>query len=326
MVSGRQYRGVSVGGAGVLVLAALTVANARPLQAAFAEYAPLSGEVLGWRAFLLAALTGALVVGAAVAPLYKPRPRRILDVLEIAARRTVTVKPPTTVASLSDPTGDDHGPGAYTYPTAGAFEPGAFDLQSTTVERTDSLVQFTFEVGRLYNAFDGSNGFSPQMFVVWIRDPTSSGGATESLDDIGANVTFEKPWHYRLRVDGFNRGLVNSSGGPVTDDGGDAVTPRVAADTESGTVTVSFDRSALGDVETSSLEVVPMVQSEDRGSLRPVVETADSYVFGGAKPDAVGNTPLIVDLITPDGVSQSAALAYDADTLASLPFVPLDGE
>jgi hypothetical protein len=245
---------------------------------------------------------------------------------ETVASRTVTVKPPTTVASLSDPTGDDHGPGAYTYPTAGAFEPGAFDLQSTTVERTDSLVQFTFEVGRLYNAFDGSNGFSPQMFVVWIRDPTSSGGATESLDDIGANVTFEKPWHYRLRVDGFNRGLVNSSGGPVTDDGGDAVTPRVAADTESGTVTVSFDRSALGDVETSSLEVVPMVQSEDRGSLRPVVETAGYYVFGGAKPDAVENTPLIVDLITPDGVSQSAALAYDADTLASLPFVPLDGE
>jgi len=87
MVSGRQYRGVSVGGAGVLVLAALTVANARPLQAAFAEYAPLSGEVLGWRAFLLAALTGALVVGAAVAPLYKPRSRRILNIVFRAQRR-----------------------------------------------------------------------------------------------------------------------------------------------------------------------------------------------------------------------------------------------
>lgn len=67
-----------------------------------------------------------------------------------------------------------------------------------------------------------------------------------------------------------------------------------------------------------------MVQSEDQDSLRPVIETAAPYKFGGANPDAVDNTPPIMDLITPDDVSQSQALAYDSTTLASLPFVSFD--
>jgi hypothetical protein len=243
---------------------------------------------------------------------------------ETLASRTVTVNPPATVASLSDPSGDDYGPGAYTYPTASAFKPGAFDLRSTTVEQTDSLVQFSFEVENLYNAFGGSNGFSPQMFVVWVHNPTKSGGSTTSLDDLGANVTFEKPWHYRLRVDGFNVGLVDSSGATVTDGEDSTITPRVTTETENGTVTVSFDRSAFGGVETSALDIIPMVQSEDRGSLRSVVETAAPYAFGGAKSGAVDNTPLVMDMITPSNVSQSQAFAYDSGTLASLPFVSLD--
>lgn len=243
---------------------------------------------------------------------------------ETLASRTVTVNPPATVASLSDPNGDDYGPGAYTYPTASAFKPGAFDLRSTTVEQTDSLVQFSFEVENLYNAFGGPNGFSPQMFVVWVHDPTKSGGSTSSLDDLGANVTFEKPWHYRLRVDGFNVGLVDSSGATVTDNEGNPVTPRITTKTENGTVTVSFDRSAFGGIETTALDIVPMVQSEERGSLRSVVETATPYAFGGAKSGAVDSTPLVMDLITSSNVSQSQVLAYDSSTLASLPFVSLD--
>jgi hypothetical protein len=49
-----------------------------------------------------------------------------------------------------------------------------------------------------------------------------------------------------------------------------------------------------------------------------------SIFFGGAKSGAVGNTLLVMDLITPGNVSQFQALAYDSGTLASLPFVPLD--
>jgi lipopolysaccharide/colanic/teichoic acid biosynthesis glycosyltransferase len=87
MVSGRQYRGVSVAGGGVVTLAALAVANARPLQVTIAAYAPIRGDGLGGETFLFAALTAVLVVGLAVTPLYKPRSRRILGIVFRTQRR-----------------------------------------------------------------------------------------------------------------------------------------------------------------------------------------------------------------------------------------------
>ncbi len=77
-------------------------------------------------------------------------------------------------------------------------------------------------------------------------------------------------------------------------------------------------------MDAAALELVAMVQSENFGGLRPVEETAGGYVFGGAKGGAVGNAPLVMDVTTPDGVSQSDALAYSVDELATLSFVTLD--
>jgi hypothetical protein len=241
------------------------------------------------------------------------------------ASRAVTVRPPATVAALDDPAGDDDGPGGYVYPTDAAFRDGAFDLRSVRVEQTPSVQQYTFEVATLYDAFGGGNGFSPQLFVCWVRDPALAGGSTSSLDDLGANVDFAAPWHYRLRVDGFNVGLVDENGGAVRDADGTPVTPRVTTDRDAGTVTLAVDRAAFGGVDASTLEVVAMVQSENFGALRPVAETAGPFTFGGAKSGAVGNAPLVMDLVTPAGTSQAEALAYDADERATLPFVPLDG-
>ncbi|GCF13865.1 hypothetical protein Harman_18000 [Haloarcula mannanilytica] len=242
----------------------------------------------------------------------------------VLASATVTVKPPATVAELTDPSGDDYGPGGYTYPTADAFRSGAFDLESLTIEQTPSLHRFTFEVANLYDAFGSSRNFSPQWFVLWLRDPSADTGTTSSLDDIGANVDFEAPWQYRIEISGFSKSAVDASGAALTDADGDVVSLGEAVDADAGTVTISLDREAVGGADAADLEVVAMVQSEDRGSLRSVAETAQGYVFGGAKPGAVENAPLIMDLTTPEGVSQADALAYSTDSRATLPFVSLD--
>jgi hypothetical protein len=240
------------------------------------------------------------------------------------ASKTVRVKPPATVASFADPSGDDYGPGSYTYPTADAFKDGAFDLRSFTVKQTPSLYEFTFKVEKLYNAFGSSRGFSPQMFVLWVHDPNESGGSTTSLNDLQATTSFKKPWHYRLQVSGFTKGIVDATGTPVTDADGNTVSLGASIDTSAGTVTLTLDRTALDGVDAANLDVVPMVQSEDRGTLRPVEVQNAGYVFGGAKPGAADMTPRIMDMITPDGTTQSDALAYTADQLASLPFVSLE--
>ena len=239
---------------------------------------------------------------------------------EPLASDTVRINPPVTVADVSDRSSDDDGSGGYTYPTADAFRPGAFDLRSFAVEQTPSIYEFTFEVESLYNAFGSSRGFSPQMFVLWVRDPAKGGGSTASLDDLGATVEFERPWHYRVEISGFTKSVVDATGAPVTDEEGNTVSLRESVDTAAGTVTLGLDRIAFDGVDAADLEVVAMVQSEDRGTLRPVAEQNAAYVFGGAKSGAADVAPRVMDLIAPEGVSQSAALSYSAGQRATLPY------
>jgi len=241
----------------------------------------------------------------------------------VVASERVSVSPPQTVAELSDPVGDDAGPGGYTYPSAPEFRDGAFDLESVSVRQSRDVVRFVFEVAELYRAFGGRNGFSPHAFICWIRDPARDGGSTVSLEDLGANVEFEDPFHYRLRADGFAEGAVDADGRVLTHGDGTEVVPDVEADVDAGTVVVEVPGAAFDGADVGTLEVIPMVHSEDRGSLRAVEETAGRYTFGGAEQGAVGNAPLITDLVTPEGTDQSGALAYDADSRATLPFVPL---
>jgi hypothetical protein len=117
---------------------------------------------------------------------------------------------------------------------------------------------------------------------------------------------------------------VDATGAPVTDAEGNTVSVGDSVDTSANTVTLTVDRAAFDGVDAADLEVVPMVQSENFGALRPVEVRNAGYVFGGAKEGAVDAAPRIMDLITPDGYAQSDALAYGADELATLPFVPLD--
>jgi hypothetical protein len=227
---------------------------------------------------------------------------------------TVTVAPGDLVAEFTDPQGDDDGPGEYVYPTGGDFQPGAFDLRSFRVLETDEEYRFAFEVENLYDTFGGT--FSPHYFLVYLRDPDASGGRTSALDDIGLTAEFAQPWQYRVGANGFGTGLVDANGQGVA-------TPEVFASFESNTAVVSIPKSALGGADISDWEVVPVVGSEDQGPLRPVATEASTFVFGGAKSGAAGNAPRVIDMITPEGVAQSEALDYDADTLASLPFTPL---
>jgi lipopolysaccharide/colanic/teichoic acid biosynthesis glycosyltransferase len=87
MAPGGRYRETSVAGTGLITLGALAFANASPVQAVVAEYAPIQGRALGGETFLPAALTTVLIIGLAVTPLYKPRSRRILNIVFRSQRR-----------------------------------------------------------------------------------------------------------------------------------------------------------------------------------------------------------------------------------------------
>jgi lipopolysaccharide/colanic/teichoic acid biosynthesis glycosyltransferase len=91
MLSGRGYRIGSAVGTALVTFNALLVANARPVQEALTTHVPLvrtlQPTVLTGEAFLFGVLLTLLMVGGAVAPLYKPRPRRILSIVFRAQKR-----------------------------------------------------------------------------------------------------------------------------------------------------------------------------------------------------------------------------------------------
>jgi lipopolysaccharide/colanic/teichoic acid biosynthesis glycosyltransferase len=92
MTGGWRYRVTSISGTAVLTVAAIWVANARPVQEAFAQV-PYFGRpapaVLSGGALLLAVATALAVVLASAWPLFKPQPRRILDAALETQRRVV---------------------------------------------------------------------------------------------------------------------------------------------------------------------------------------------------------------------------------------------
>ncbi|TKX83865.1 hypothetical protein EXE43_21995, partial [Halorubrum sp. SS5] len=208
---------------------------------------------------------------------------------------TVTVAPGDIVAEFTDPAGDDDGPGGYTYPTDDAFQDGAFDLRSFRVLETDEEYRFAFEVENLYTGFGGT--FSPQYFVVYLRNPSANGGRTTELGDLGVTAEFAEPWQYRVSSDGFG-------GGKIVDSGGNSFgSPDRFAALNANIAIISVPKSVFGGTDLTDWEVLPVVGSADFGSFRDVQVEAGGFVFGGAKAGAVDNAPGVIDMITPEGTS-----------------------
>ena len=93
MLTGWWYRIGSVAGVLALSAVAVFVSNLQPLQAVFTTYVPLFWRLepvalSGRNLYLAVAVTAAVTAGCLV-PLYKPRPRRILDIVELAHKRVL---------------------------------------------------------------------------------------------------------------------------------------------------------------------------------------------------------------------------------------------
>jgi len=91
VTTGWRYRVVAALGTISITALAVGVANLPIVQRGFTTYVPLFWRldpvVLGADSLWQATLLSVLFVGVALIPLYKPRPRRILDTVAIAVRR-----------------------------------------------------------------------------------------------------------------------------------------------------------------------------------------------------------------------------------------------
>jgi len=92
--------------------------------------------------------------------------------------------------TLTDPTGDDDGPGGYIYPTDAVYMPGSFDLTEVQVKAKGKNIEFKTSVKqRLDDPWGMDVGFAVQMMFIFIdTDGIDGSGHTEGMP--GLNIQF----------------------------------------------------------------------------------------------------------------------------------------
>jgi len=219
----------------------------------------------------------------------------------------------TTVLDVTDPTGDDNGPGTYQYPTNSAFTPGSFDLTRFQVITANGLVYLRTTLASLTPTFGNTMG--AQLLDVYVHNPAATSTSTAAAYP-ARNYTIAPAdaWSQRLEVQGF--------AGPVWLDanGTSAGTPiAVVASTVTNTITIALPESEFGTPGSGWTFTLALAGQDGYSGdeARAFTTAPGAYSFGvcaaGDTTDAIcsvdpSTVPQLMDTITPAGVSQATEL------------------
>jgi len=228
----------------------------------------------------------------------------------------------TNVLVVADPSGDDHGPGSYTYPQDGAFQPGNFDILTFTVGYDDNNLVFqVYLAGPVENAWGSGNGLSLQTLDIYIdQDGPGGGGARQLLP--GRNAAFAEGdgWEYVIWAEGWTPGIYKA-GADGTPEEVDA-TFAIIADPAQRKVTIRVPKSVLGDAPEQWRYAAVVLGQEGYPPagvwrVRDVASSAAQWRFGGAPADT--NHTRIIDVAWDGSPAQEAFLSdYPASTEANM--------
>jgi carbohydrate-binding DOMON domain-containing protein len=230
------------------------------------------------------------------------------------ATRTVVwdFVPGTVLLDVSDPTGDDNGPGNFAYPTSNNFQAGAFDLTRFQVIDSGSDVVFRVQTRDLTPTFGSPLG--AQLVDVYVRDPSASTTSTAaSFPQRNYQIASGSAWNHLIEVQGFGQRFIDASGTTVG-------SVSIRANAISRFITFSVPKSVLG-TPGSGWTFTVVLTGQDGFSpdqARSFASTPQDFQFGvcataSSDPHCTvdpGTVPKAMDVITPTGVSQSDELDY----------------
>jgi alpha-amylase/alpha-mannosidase (GH57 family) len=251
----------------------------------------------------------------------------------------------TELANISDQSGDDHGPGDYTYIVDSETRSGTYDLAgfaarligaSTPDGGADAAGELQFEItfrDPLGNPWFAPAGFSHQTVDLYI-DVGTGDGAQRLLPGRVAATEAGNSWHYAFTMDGWgaSRYSVDATGAVWRVNA--AVDFKLLADKR--TILVRVPRADLPPGDTTQWRygvailanrAIPSLGSH---GLRGLAREPGKLTLGGGT--GADNDPLIIDLLHPDAGAQETLLTYpapgagaesdlDIDQLARLPML-----
>jgi glucoamylase len=217
----------------------------------------------------------------------------------------------STVLDVTDPTGDDNGPGTYQYPTASDFVAGSFDLTRFQVLSDGTYAYLRVTLANLVPTFGAVDGAQLLDFYVHVpgASPTSTQAAYASRN---YTIAPSGAWSQRVEVQGFaSPTWVNAAGNSV----GTASALAVQADK---TITVALPEAQFG-TPASGWGFSVVLAGQDGFSpdqARAFTATPGAYSFGVCAPGGTApicsvdptTVPKAMDVITPAGVSQATEL------------------
>ncbi len=268
---------------------------------------------------------------------------------------TMIVKADETVISISDPEGDDKGPGYYGYPTNAVFKEGVYDALKFEVITTDRTVIFKVYLKDLGdNPWGGPNGFCLQNIQIYVH--TTMSGVPSRMDTLGLNIGLRSDysWHFAIIMapgweespvpQGQRSALYFANGTVIAQDGAF----QVYIDNASNAIVAEIDDALLPDLDNiGSWKIVVGVASYDGFGpmrVRPAGVTGGEWVLNAtrnanseqlqmiSKAIAAGIEPRVLDLMVyapdkyPNGITAEEQYAWlssfnvDEGALALVPF------
>jgi glucoamylase len=221
--------------------------------------------------------------------------------------------PGTLILDVSDPDHDDNGPGNYAYPTSSNFKDGAFDIQAFQVYDAGSDVIFRLRTRNLSETFGSALG--AQLVDVYVHDP---GAASTSMAAANGSRNFQiapaGAWSRLIQVQGFGQRYENASGATVG-------TVSITGNPISRFITFRVTKASLGGTPAPGWGFTVVLTGQDGFSsdqARGFQSLPQDFQFGvcaTASLDvhctvAPGSVPKLMDVITPDGVSQADEVDY----------------
>ncbi|SJZ42046.1 glucodextranase DOMON-like domain-containing protein [Selenihalanaerobacter shriftii] len=212
---------------------------------------------------------------------------------------------------MTDPQGDEYGPGTYIYPTSQQFVPfeGLFDLLNFKVKDVDSNYIFELKFTSITNPWHAKYGFSHQLVQIYIDNDL--GGATNVFKK-GANVKFDPdtPWNKLIKINGWNIKVFDYQDKPTAKDG-DISEAEVQILDDQQTIQVSIPKKKIGDLKAAKYYLlVGSLDGFSYDNYRPVVKEVSEWKFGGGT-DTEFN-PNVLDILVPEDKEQKEILSsYD---------------
>jgi glucoamylase len=217
----------------------------------------------------------------------------------------------TTVLNLTDPTGDDNGPGSYQYPTDSSFHPGAFDLTGFQVISDGRYAYLRATLANLDPTFGAD--FGAQLLDVYVHTPSGSPVSTQAaFASRNYSIASSGAWSERVEAQGFASPVWVNAGGTSVG------TAFMVTDDAARTVTIALPEAQFG-TPGPGWGFTVVLTGQDGFSpdqARAFTQPAGAFTFGVCPAGGTslicsadpGTVPKAMDVLTPSGVSQATEL------------------